>query len=282
MFPISPKEMNLLRLDLCLYRNDTKKDSTMKTLHFTLFVLTVFFLSSMSAAVEFRIDNKVREVKSTVFLLEGKFYSMIGDNGEIVEFDEEKKMFTLIEPTLRMQTQIDAEDTRKRIEILRESVLNDPNAKTDSFCYFACKPAFASEFDAASGTLVLQSNWIDYEIKTVPFTDPAAVMYHDFCDWVCYLNLRLNPYSSQMLTRLEVNRLLRAEQKFAVSVSESIYVSGKQGFSKSSQASSSHELVRRLGDADRKRIEQVQEFKRTFPKVPVNEYQKRVAEKLTK
>ena len=242
----------------------------------------LFCLLPMTTAAEFRIDNNVQGVKSTVFLLEGKFYSLIGDNGEIVEFDAEKKVFTLIEPALRIQTQIDAEETRKRIEILRERIPNDPNAKTDTFRYFACKPMFAAEFDAASGTLALQSNWIDYEIKTIPFADPEAGMYYDFCDWICYLNLRLNPYSSQMLTRLEVNRHLRTGQKFAVGVAESIYASGKQGLAKPSQATSSHDLVRRLKDTDRKRIEQVQECKRTFPQVSFDEYQKRFAGKLAK
>jgi hypothetical protein len=230
-------------------------------------------------AAEFRIDNDVRGVKSTVFLLEGKFYSMIGNNDEIVEFDAEKKTFTLIDPALRIQTQIDADEIRKRTEQLRQRILNDPKAKTDSFHYFACQPRFTSEFNATSGIGALQSNWIDYEVKTVPFTDPSAAMYYDFCDWICYLNLRINPYSSQMLTRLEVNRLLRTEKKFAVGVSESIYVNGKQGFAKPAQASSSHDIIRRLGDADRKRIEQAQEFKQTLPLVPFEEYQKRFAEK---
>jgi hypothetical protein len=237
---------------------------------------------SLTAAAEFRIDSNVQGVKSTAFLLTGKFYSMIGENGEIVEFDAEKKTFTLIDPALRLQTQIDAEETRQRVEQLRQQILNDPNAKTDSFRYFACKPSFVSEFNAASGTLALQSNWIDYEIKTIAFTDPAAWMYHDFCDWVCYLNFRLNPRSSQMLIRLEVNRLLREGQRFAVNISEFLYINGKQGFAKPDRASSSHDIVRRLGDADRRRIEQVQEFKRTFPQVPFDEYQRRFAEKMTK
>ena len=239
-------------------------------------------MSLTLSAAEFRIDNDVQGIKSTAFLLEGKFYSMIGDKGEIVEFDTEKKMFTLIDPDLRIQTQIDAEETRKKIEQLREQVLNNPNAKTDSFRYFAFKPKFTSEFEPVSGTLALQSNWIDYEIKAIPFTDASAAMYYDFCDWVCYLNLRLNPRSSQMLTRLEVNRLLRIGQKFAVNVSESIYTNGKQGLVKPDRASSSHDLIRRLGDTDRKRIEQVQEYKRTFPQVSFEEYQKRFAEKLAK
>ena len=240
------------------------------------------FLTLAVSATEFRIDNDVRGVKSTVFLLADKFYSMIGDNGEVVEFDAETKTFTLMDPALRIQTQVDAEETRKKIGQLREFILNDPNAKTDSFRYFAFKPKLDVEFDAASGMLALQSNWIDYEIKTIPFTDPAATMYHDFCDWICYLNLRLNPRSSQMLIRLEVNRILREKQRFAVSVSESIYAEGKQGIKKPEQASSSHEIVRRLSDADRKRIAQTQEFKRTFRQVSVEEYQRHFAEKLAK
>jgi len=240
------------------------------------------FLTLTATAAEFRIDSNVQGVKSTAFLLESKFYSMIGENGEIVEFDVETKMFTLIDPALRIQTQIDAEDTRRKVEQLRQQILNSPNAKTDSFRYFAFKPVFMSEFNAASGTLALQSNWIDYEIKTIPFTDPLAGKYYDFCDWVCYLNFRLNPGSSQMLIRLEVNRLLREGQRFAVNVSESLYINGKQGFAKPDKVSSSHEIVRRLADADRRRIEQAQEFKRTLPHVPFDEYQKRFAEKLAK
>jgi hypothetical protein len=228
---------------------------------------------------EFRIDNNVQGVKSTVFLLQGKFYSMIGDNGEIVEFDAEKKMFTLMDLSQRIQTQLDAEEIRKRVEQMRQLALNNPNAKTDAFHYFAFKPKFTSEFDPGSGTWILQSNWIDYELKTVPFADASSAMYYDFCDWTCYLNLRRNPGSSQMLTRLEVNRLLREEQRFATNVSVSIYSKGKQGLPKPDQASSSHVIVPRLSDADRKRIEQAQEFKRTFPSVPFIEYQKRFSAK---
>jgi len=240
-------------------------------------------LSLTAIATEFRIDNTVYGVKSTAFLLSGKFYSMIGDNGETVEFDAETRTFTLISPALRLQTQIDADEIRKRVAQHRQFLSSTPNAPPDTFSFFAFNPKFELEFDAASGMLALQSNWIDYEIKTIPFADPAAAMYHDFCDWVCYLNFRLNPRSSQMLTRLEVNRLLREKQRFAVSVSESVYASGKQGRAKPTlRASSTHDLVRRLSDADRKRIEQAQEFKRTFPQVPFVDYQKRFAEKLEK
>ena len=233
---------------------------------------------SLTVAAEFRIDNDVQGVKSSAFLLEGKFYSMIGDNGEIVEFDANTRTFTLIDPALRIQTQIDAEETRRKVEQLRQQVLNDPSTKTDSFRYFAFKPTFVSEFDTTSGKLALQSHWVDYDIKTILFTDPSSGAYYDFCDWVCYLNFRINPLSPQMLIRLEVNRLLRKEQRFAVNVAETLYPSGKQWLARPNRISSSREIVRRLGDTDRKRIEQAQEFKRTLPLVPFDEYQRRIAE----
>lgn len=241
--------------------------------------LVVFCLPFVTMAAEFRVDNNVQGVKSTVFLLPDRFYSMIGSNGEIVEFDVEKKMFTLIDPALRIQTQVNAEETRQRVEQLRQQLLSDPNADADSFHYFAFQPKFKCEFEPVTGMLALQSHWIDYEIKTIPFMEASADMYYDFCDWVCYLNFRRNPHSSPMLTRLEVNRFLRQGRRFAVNVSVSIYVKGKQGFAKPDQASSSHEIVRRLGEADHKRIEQAQEFKRTYPLVPFDEYQKRFADK---
>lgn len=240
------------------------------------------WILTLTAMAELRIDSNVQGIKSTAFLLDGKFYSMIGENGEIVEFDVERRTFTLIDPALRIQTQIDAEETRRKVEQLRQQILNDPNTKPDSFRYFAFRPTFTSEFDAASGKLALQSNWIDYEIQTLPFADPSAERYYDFCDWVCYLNFRLNPRSSQMLIRLEVNRFLRDRQRFAVNVSESLYPRGKQAFAKPDRTSSSHDMVRRLGDADQRRIEQAQEFKRTLPQVPFDEYQRRFAEKLAK
>lgn len=248
--------------------------------------LAGWILTSVATAqmpvVEVRIDSNVQGVKSIIFLLEGKFYSMIDDNGEIVEFDAEKKTFSLIDPALRIQTQIDAVEIKKRVEQLRQQILSDPKIQTDAFRYFAFKPTFVSEFDAASGRLALQSNWIDYEIKTVPFADPAAGRYYDLCDWICYLNFRLNPRATQMLIRLEVNRFLREKQRFAVNVSESLYPRGKQRFARPEQVSSSHELVRRLGDTDRRRIEQAQEFQRTFLYVPFDEYQRRFAEKMAK
>ena len=239
-------------------------------------------LSLGVSATEFRIESNVQGVRSTAFLLVDTFYSMVGDNGEIVQFDADKKTFTLIDPALRIQTQIDAEETRRRVEQLRQQVLNDPEIRTNSFRHFVFNPIFESEFDAASGMLALQSPWIDYEIKTIPFTDVSSSMYYDFCDWVCYLNFRLHPRSSQMLVRLGVNRLLREKQRFAVSVSSSLYPGGKQGFARPDRTSSSHDISRRLSDADRRRIEQAEEFKRTFPQVPFDEYQRRHIEKLAR
>lgn len=256
-----------------------------------VFVGFVLFLTVLSAvrsagAAEYRIENDVQGVKSTVYLLPDRFYSMIGENGEIVEFDPQSKIFTLMEPAWRIQTYIDGKEIQKKVEQLRQEILFDPQADIDSFHYFMFKPVFRSEFDSDSGILALQSRWIDYEIKTIPFTEPSSGMYYDFCDWICYLNFRRNPRSSQMLVRMEVNRLLREGQRFAANVELGIIQSEKTGIVQSkimgvstvhyrSLVTSSHMMSQRLGTADHKRIEQAQEFKRTFPQVSFEEYQKR-------
>ncbi|MDR0522510.1 MAG: hypothetical protein LBH00_11760 [Planctomycetaceae bacterium] len=243
---------------------------------FCFFVLAVY---ATAAAEEYRIDNVVRGVKSTALLLDGKFYSIIEDNGEIVEFDSHKKIFTLIDPSLRIQTQINAAEMRKKITDMQQKIAGDPKTDKESFAYFAANPVFTSESDTAAGRIVLQSRWIDYEITAVPFHDKSSEMYYDFCDWMCYLNLRINPFSSAVLTRLTVNRLLREEKKFPVSVSVAIYPKGKQGFSKPDKAESSHKIVRRFSEPERKQIGQINELKQKFPQVSFEEYQKQVAGK---
>jgi hypothetical protein len=248
-------------------------------------VWMLFFCTSSLFAAELRIDNEVQNdlqsVKSSAYLLSGNFYSMIGENGEITFFDVQRQTFTLLDPALRIQTQIDAAETKKKVEALRQEILDKPHP--EKFLNFAVKPVFTTEFDTASGTLALQSRWIDYELKTIPLPDAeSAKLYFDFCDWTCYLNLRINPRSTTMLVRLEVNRILEAQKRFAAGVTVSLFSDGKSVLASPTTIRSSHQLVNRLGDADRKRLNQADEFRRTFQMVPFEEYQRKVVEKTAK
>ncbi|GHT21893.1 hypothetical protein FACS189419_03550 [Planctomycetales bacterium] len=247
---------------------------------FLLFLAPLFYPVCCFSA-EYRIDGEVNGVKSTAYLLDGQFISVIGTNGEAVIFEAAKHTFTLVDPSLRQQTQIDALKTKEQTESLRQQVLNVKNPKKDSFLYFAVQPKYTVKNDGSNGIITLESPWVDYEFKTTPFPDETAAMYYDFCDWMCYLNLRLNPYSSMMLTRLAANQFLREKKQFATHVSSALYTKGKSALSQVDLLESAHQLSRRLSDEDKKCLDKIFEAKKTYPVVPFEEYQKRMAEKKT-
>lgn len=238
------------------------------------------------SAAEFCIENEVSigegnaAVKSTSFLFNGGFTGIIGGNGEITLFDAKTQVFTLLDPVLRIQTQVDGAETKKSVEQRREQILTRTDVDKNSFLYFAAKPKFLTEeYDAVSGGLALQSPWLAYDLKTAPLPDAqTAKQYFDFCDWNCYLNLRLNPQSASMLVRREVDRILQEKNRFAAGVTMTIF-QGRGLIKKPEYARSTHTLVMRLDDTAKKRIGQVWEYKRTFPQVPFAEYQQKVAER---
>jgi hypothetical protein len=242
-----------------------------------------------SIAVEFRIDNEIQvegspeKITSTTFLLNGNFISLIGDNGEITFFDSDRQIFTLLDPVLRVQTQLDAAETKKKVELLRQQVMTSPGLDPNTFNAFAVKPVFQPEYEETSGTLALQSPWIDYLLVTHVLTNPeTAKQYFDSCDWWCYLHLRLDPRSTTMLIRLEVNRILREQNRFATRISVSVFPKGKIPIAKPDKAQSSHKIIVRLDHTDQQRIDQAKEFRRTFAIIPFDDYQKKVAEKKKK
>ncbi|MDR3233462.1 MAG: hypothetical protein LBT46_07355 [Planctomycetaceae bacterium] len=242
-------------------------------------ILALFFSPYPCSGAEYRIDNEVNGVKSTVYLLDRQFVSVIGMSGEIAVFDTLRKTFTMLNPPLRLQTSFDAVKVKEQTENLCQRVLQSSNPKTNSFLYFAVQPKFDVKKDDTNGIIAMQSHWIDYELHTVPLPDESEIMYYDFCDWMCYLNMRLNPYSTMMLPRLAVNNILRQERRFAVHVSTALYPKGKTAFSQAEVTKSSHQFSRRLSDDDRKCLERVNEYRQTFPSVPLDEYQKQVVEK---
>jgi hypothetical protein len=255
---------------------------------FLSFGIIVFGIGNC-IAVDFRIDNEMQiegspeKIISTTFLLNSNFISLIGENGEITIFDSDEQIFTLLDPVLRIQTRLDAAETKKKVELLRQQVINRPELDANTFTAFAVKPVFQPEYDATSGTLALQSSWIDYLLVTHVLTDPEiAKQYFDLCDWLCYLHLRLDPRSTTMLVRLEVNRILREQNRFASRISVSVFPKGKIPITKPDKAQSSHKIVVRLDQSDWQRIDQSKEFRRTFAIIPFDEYQKKVAEKKKK
>ncbi len=93
-----------------------------------LFLLALCLSIRTLHAVEFRIDNEVLpgEVKSTTYLLDGDFFSMIGQNGEITYYDSKAESFVILDPALRIQARIGLEETKNEINFLRTQIQSHP------------------------------------------------------------------------------------------------------------------------------------------------------------
>ena len=246
-----------------------------------LFVLFVSVAAVGFAAETFRVENDLRwgnaaPVRSTTLFDGTVFYNLIGANGEITVFDPQKDTFTLLDPELRLQTHLAVSETKRFIDAQRIQLESHKN----EFVAFAAKPVFIMEFDEVGGQMALQSSWVDYTLTTKAFPDAAtAKAYLDFCDWTCYLNQRITPGLTMPLIRLEVNRILREKSRFPTNIKVSIFPTGKKFLGKEENIQATHELSRRLSEADRQRIARTHELMRTFTVVPFAVYQTKVAEK---
>ncbi len=248
----------------------------------SLFFVFAFLSSSVFAAEGFRIETDLRlgngaPIRSTTLFDGAVFYDFIGANGEITVFDLQNDTFTLIDPALRLQTNLVASETKQIVDAQRIPL----QANKNGFIAFSAKPSFTMEFDESGGLMVLQSPWIDYSLTTKAFPDAeTARIYFDFCDWSCYLNRRINPGLPTPLIRLEVNRILREKKRFPESMKISVFPKGKKFFAKEETFQTSHEFTRHLSNVDRQRIGSVHEARRTFTVLPFVDYQAKIAEKV--
>ncbi len=250
-----------------------------------LFFLVLFLLAIPVFGQDFRVDNEIHVagqaagseggVKSVTYFHGDDFLSLIGESGEITFFDAERKTFVLLDPVLRIQTQLSAERSREEADQQRRQ------KQRHEIPYFAfvARPKFTMEFDETSGKLALQSPWFDYLISTSPMPDAdVARRYLDHCDWSCYLNHRINR-SLTPLVRLEVDRILREKKLFPHDIAFSYFPKGKGFLAKEEKVRSTHQLIRRLDDRDKQRVDQAREYRRVFLAIPFEEYQEKVAQK---
>jgi len=250
-----------------------------------------------TSANDFRVDNEFQwispasdVVKSTVYFIGATdFISVIkgggnnnssknsgGGEGEITFYNvrQDAEIFVLLNPALRIQTLLDVRETKKNIEEKRQSL----ESRTEPLLAFIANPVFSR--DKAAGASTLQSPWFNYRIETETADAALLKRYLDFCDASCYLNFRINPTIPAPLVRIKIDEILRKENNFPKMIEMSFFPKGKSGFfPKEEKAKSSHRLVIRLDDADKKIIAQVFEYVRTFTIVPFDEYQRRASRK---
>lgn len=249
------------------------------TLLMSFFTETCVSFSAEESVRRFRVENTIRtpgseEVfKTTTLFRDAIVYDVIGEQGEITVFDSESKRFTLLEPARRIQTKIDGEQLRKTVEEKRAGFRSHKNP----FVVFMVSPKFEIAHETETGHLRFQSKWIEYQCETQSMENAVLKnRYYDFCDWFCFLNLRLHPGSSTLFARMEINRYLRENGRFSEKIKVLVYPRGNGVMNQPEVSESSHTISPRLVPSDEKRIEQIHGQMETFRVVSLEEYQKQL------
>jgi hypothetical protein len=244
----------------------------------------IIFTEISNGADDFGIDNEINigkiTVQSKTYFLENDFLGLIENNGEITYYNASIGSFTLLAPSLRIQTQLSVYETKREVDVFLNRAYSS-KVQRDPLYEFIAKPNFKIERNNNSNQIALQSHWADYKITTETFSDQLiAKRYFDFCNNTCYLNYRITGSYGQVL-RLEVNRILQVDNKFPKKIVATFYPSGKTAGKNEETVTSSHKLIIRLTDSDKTKINNVRNSMNIFKTVKFNEYQKAITEQIT-
>ena len=251
---------------------------------FSFFAL-VFLLPVPGKAAEpglenFRVENELtvqqtgEKVKTTTLFVRGLVYDLIGEQGETTIYDKGADTFTLLEPTFRIQTQVKASELKETVLQLRSKMRQETQPPFFEFVLF---PKFEETYEEESGLVRFQSPWIVYKIETISLLDDTfRERYYDFCDWYCFLNLRVNPDSTTLFARMEVNRFLREQKRFPQKIQVDIHKKGNTGIAGIVENPDvyigTHKPGARLIPGDEKRLQRIDEQRKTFRTVSFEEY----------
>lgn len=263
--------------------------SSIRSLIFALVILLLLSTSTFGQETPgvqkiFRVDSSVKmtendivtEIKTSTVFGEDAVFDFIGDNGEIIVYQWKDRKFTLIDPIHRVQTDLSLDDVDTFLERIRSMLLE----KKDKFTHFMLDPQFEITVNEQRSSLIFQSKYIDYIIRTRPFDDPALLDdYYHFSQAYSKLNIYLNPGTTTPFARIVINEDLFKRGFFPERFDISVYPKGKWLFGKVVKIESEHKMVRRLSEKDKGRIVRTIHFTEQFPKIPFGKYQKALQDK---
>lgn len=228
-------------------------------------------------AEDFRMENKVyvgneREpcAESTTIFYNGAAYDFLKKPPEITVFDKDVSRFILLDTERRVKTELTAQEVAEFVERLRQRAAEYAHP----FAAFQANPKFEQAFDASARELSFTSPWMTYRVVTIDAgSREAASQYRRFADWQARLNTLINPKAIRPFGRLEVNAELEQREELPKEV-HLVITPGGTFPPKRVTFRSEHQLVRRVVESDRARVQQAGEFIAIFPVVSFEEYQK--------
>ncbi len=228
-------------------------------------------------AEDFRVENKVfagsdREpaVESTTIFQDGAVYDFLKKPAEITVFDKEFKRIILLDTERKMKTELSSEEVHEFVERIRQRAANYDNP----FAAFQVNPKFEQSYDTSARELTFQSPWMTYRVVTIDAESPElAGQYRTFADWQARLNMVINPEAVLPFGRLVVNGELQSRGEIPKEVQLTLTAGGILPRKRLS-VRSEHQLVRRLVESDRTRVQQAGQFMAIFQPAKFSEYQK--------
>src|SRR5262249_23490402 len=109
---------------------------------------------------------------------------------EITVFDPGNGRFVLLDPKRKLKTELLVADVESFVSAQRQRA----RLGESPFMKFLADPEFEESFDAATGKMVLESAFINYELTTAPAaSDFASKQYSDFTDGFAKISPVLEP-----------------------------------------------------------------------------------------
>lgn len=239
-------------------------------------VMASWFLPGQASADDFRMENQVfvpgekaPVSRSTTIFHEGVVYDYLEGDPEVTILDKDATVFTILDTARRLRTEL----TTNEIRMLAERLGNLAATSDDPAIRFFAQPKFDEVYDAASGRLRLQSEWLEYRLVTqhAPGAEMAG-QYRRYLDLCAQLNTARNLGSRPPQARMLVNAALERLQLLPCEVSLAMPTRRGPG-SKTIAARSEHQLGMGLSGADVNRVKQTREYMTIFTQVSFEEYQ---------
>lgn len=228
----------------------------------------------------FKVENRVYRgedrflCRSLTLVLGTKAYDFLDDPAEVMVLDFAGRRLTVLSPERNEQMEMSFQAVMLFLERLRDRAAHHP----DPSVRFAADPQFDVAYDEAAATYSFSGPWMSYRIRTTSAVDPAICRkFWEVSSWLCRVNTLLTPGSHSPLARLVVNSELAEKGVFPVEVR---YYGGPRNFlewlpGRRLALRTTHQLILEIEPADRERVQQVEDWLRTFPRVNLTDYQSR-------
>jgi hypothetical protein len=220
---------------------------------------------------DFSIENKVFDGKelvgsSTTIIVDAKAYDFLSSPNETIILAPLDGRIVLLDNTRQVRADVTLAELTAFCEQLIEKARRSPSEAVR----FLAAPEFREQIDPETQELVLAGPYLDYRARTIAAPDAATLKsYEQFLTWQVRLNALIHPGSAPPSARLKLNEALVRRQSMAEEVTMK-RTSIVPGFGKTLRAE--HRFTWKLGEPERRRIDEADTRCGAYRVVPVTEY----------